>query len=1351
MANNKKKVMSTVMAITTAMGTLMEGTMAITAVNVDKNQLWSQAYTYTMKAKKSGLQEDINVARKAINALSEGLSSDKKLREQLTGTLSAMLDPVQQSLFVKLYEVIYEQDMVTKKKILPQEKINEARKLIKGFASCKENQDYIPSWSVVIDEFQQGIINAVIENIKNVKEKYELEDIDKTTECINELLKVTDNDLIKLKAQELNIEFLSTLVKGGKIIDFRKSYSNILLKKDKDLSTNDKKTVEAAIEYIDILPEDIKAILKDEVTKLKEQKKLIDNMASETLPYYPPVIDNISDVDRFKKDYAEIFSMDLDESIIRNKTYIDEALHKFNSLSKSDKAALKKEEEKLNSLVNFINQFIEKSVFTFKTSHRELLNKTVDTVNISDKKEIADALKEFEGFHGDMKAKLIKEAEILTKLNAKLNGDLLCELNVSVKGKFVTISGIATEYDDNGMILIVKDTQGNICYFDQISMNSQGKFSVSFDFTNNMFGVKNITGSYRVCMKIQGSDLTSKELNFSIENIIKLEVEEFQTRNKDVVIDMNDKNVKIGDDVRIKEVIDEINTLSPEAQLALKEKKVELEKLLVIIAGKNVEKEVADFKAAHNAQLILTESVVSVSNREAVQKAVDDYELLSKEAKALLVEEKANLDKLMKKINDLRIDVDAADFAKSYKDILQKTIDTVQSGDKEITLAAIAKYDDLQQGSKDIVDSNAELTTHGHIKEHLQKLMDKVSALIFKANHVDILGVSVSGVTLEHEAAIKSAEDEYATLNEVSKSYLADEAKALEVLRAEIERLKSFDKLTKTITSAKGIKKVEEPDSNIVEGSKIVGSWAIFQECIASAEKVQASDTIENINKAISALETAKKSYEDSNVKLIDAVGVVDGRVNSKIGETLEVKIPLQNGESLVSINDVVWDLNNGKWVKVANKKTTTDSLLVECILKTADKANINVSIKNSEGNVIKIVKVYLTITEKTADDKVNEFKNAHKAAFELTSENVSINDEAIIKTAISEYDKLTDDSLKSAIRTDVEKLIALLSVISDKKVEKFRSDFSSVLGLTVDNVILENRTDIISALSAYAELDESAKNKLVEEKGKLEALKVATDGAAVKKDADDFKTKYDSVLKLTVDTVKLQDKTSIENALRDFNALQDGAKKLFENDMVAMLQGLLDKIASLGQEETEFDIAKQELKTLVEQCRKLHDEAEEGDYAELHLKGSKTIFDNAIKEANIIFSDPNSKIANMKKAIDDLQIAKSKFEGSTVKSVTLCTGNKITIISSQVGKDVEINILEGAILEGESIYNTYPIYEDRGDYVQIGKVCVENGKIIVSLTEKTTTEMGGYVDIPIYNAEGISVKSATIVVVVID
>ncbi|SHK51608.1 hypothetical protein SAMN02745248_02720 [Hathewaya proteolytica DSM 3090] len=1333
MAKNKSKIVSSLMVMTTAMGTLMEGTMAVSAVNNSKDDLWSQAYNYTVKAKTTGLQSDINVARKAINALSEELKTDKKLRDYLTGTLSAMLDPVQQNLFVKLYEIIYEGDMVTKKEKLYQEQINKAREYISQFGGCEENAYYLPSWSVVIDDFQQKIINDISVNIKKVKERYELDDIETTTKLINDFLKVKESSDVKLKARELNIEFLSTIVKGNKIIDFRKSYSSLIDKKNEQLKVEDKKSIQLALDYIETIPEDMRSILNDELGNLKEKKTRVDKLLSETLPYYPPVSESINSVEKFKKDYSHLFNMTLDEKLINNKQEIKNAIEKFNSLSKSDKENLKNEEIKLTSLVNFINQFIEKAVFTFKTDYRELLEKTVDTVVLADKNKISEALKELEISHYEIKSKLSNEEDILKRLNAKLSGELLSQLNVSVKGKMVTISGKAVEYDDNGMVLIIKNIEDKICYFDQVNMNKQGEFSISFDFTNNISGVANSTGAYNVFMRLQNNNTASKELNFSIENIVKLEVEEFTEKNKDVIVDMNKSNVKIGHDVRIKEVIAEIATLSPSAQKVLEEKKIELEGLLVIIAGKNVDKEVENFRTMYNTELSLTVETVKVEHREKIQGAIDEYQLLSEKARELLVKESQLFADLMKKINELRIDVDAADFTKSYKDILQKTTDTVQSGDKETILAAIAKYDDLQPGSKDIVDSKSELTTHGKIKEHLQKLMDKVNALVFKNNHDTILKKSVDGLLLGDEADLKAAEDEYAGLNDVSKGYLSAESELMESFRSHIEKLKEFEQLKKTIVSAKSVKKEDEPSSNINEGDKIVGSWDIFQNNIAMVEKTQVSDTKENITKAISQLKKAMSEYENSNVALINAVGVVDGRINGKIGETVEVIIPLEKDEVLRTVNDYVYDLNGQNWSKVATKKTTASSLLLGCLTKTysTNDAKITLSIQNTKGNVIKVVQLYVNITEKTMDDKVQEFKESHKSVFDLTIDTVGVEHEESIKAVISQYNGMQDVNLKNALVTDVENLNALLGVISAKKAEKFRSDFNSLLSLTVETVTLENRTDIISALSVYGELDESTKNKLVEEKTKLDALKGATDKAAVEKDADDFTKAYARLSDISEENVTIDDENWVISVKNAYSILQEASKSKvnehFGANVYDKLNKLQNKIGGLKDTKIQIEEERKNLSLLISNMEKYtkigYDNGEvspyEGSSIGEIIKGSKQIFTLVVDEAKRVRDNVGATLKELEDASIGVNGAYNTMINSKVKEVA--------VISKEGKKGDRIKIeLDNELLgENEKFEIMYPDFyyhdDEKNSYVYTAKIEREEDNYYINCMDITS------------------------------
>lgn len=142
------------------------------------------------------------------------------------------------------------------------------------------------------------------------------------------------------------------------------------------------------------------------------------------------------------------------------------------------------------------------------------------------------------------------------------------------------------------------------------------------------------------------------------------------------------------------------------------------------------------FKADNETILNKTASTVASTDIEAINKALDDYEKLTKYAQALLTEEKALLDDLKKKAEELKDKEDAdkkatedADkFKDDNKDILDKDINDITPDDLDAINKALDDYDKLSDDAKDKVkDEKDDLDSK---KTKADELASSISALI---------------------------------------------------------------------------------------------------------------------------------------------------------------------------------------------------------------------------------------------------------------------------------------------------------------------------------------------------------------------------------------------------------------------------------------------------------------------------------------------------------------------------------------------------------------------------------------------------------------------------------------------
>jgi len=118
-----------------------------------------------------------------------------------------------------------------------------------------------------------------------------------------------------------------------------------------------------------------------------------------------------------------------------------------------------------------------------------------------------------------------------------------------------------------------------------------------------------------------------------------------------------------------------------------------------------------EFKVAHKDILAKTTETVAITDKEAIDAALADYEALSDGVKALVADEYALLGALSAKIAELELNVIVAAYKDTHEEILAKTSSTVLASDKAAVEAALADFEALSDAAKaKLTDEKALLT-----------------------------------------------------------------------------------------------------------------------------------------------------------------------------------------------------------------------------------------------------------------------------------------------------------------------------------------------------------------------------------------------------------------------------------------------------------------------------------------------------------------------------------------------------------------------------------------------------------------------------------------------------------------
>jgi hypothetical protein len=176
------------------------------------------------------------------------------------------------------------------------------------------------------------------------------------------------------------------------------------------------------------------------------------------------------------------------------------------------------------------------------------------------------------------------------------------------------------------------------------------------------------------------------------------------------------QTVEISDQPDVQTALDAYHLLSVDAKAQLASEKALLDALIVEINSQTpTETQVETFRTDYADVLALTTSTVQVSDQASVEAALDAYDLLSGDAKAELTTEKALLDSLLLKIEELNatdlVIVAEGSNAQADVDLAQTAIDLLPSStlktDLQGRIDAVQDIIDLQEANDMIALINA--------------------------------------------------------------------------------------------------------------------------------------------------------------------------------------------------------------------------------------------------------------------------------------------------------------------------------------------------------------------------------------------------------------------------------------------------------------------------------------------------------------------------------------------------------------------------------------------------------------------------------------------------------------------
>ena len=523
---------------------------------------------------------------------------------------------------------------------------------------------------------------------------------------------------------------------------------------------------------------------------------------------------------------------------------------------------------------------------------------------------------------------------------------------------------------------------------------------------------------------------------------------------------------------------------------------------------------------------------ITLSDKSAVQSARSAYNALSQAEKNQVT----NYSKLTAAENTIKALEEAAANQVAADKVIAKIKaipSTITSDAKDEIQAARTAYNALTDAQKKLVTNYEKLTAaETALAKYEAQQADKE-----KANKVVALISAIpSTITSDAKDEIQTARAAYNALSESQKSYVTN-----------------YKRLTDAETA---LKQYESQQADKEKANKVVALISAIPSTITS----DAKDEIQAARAAYDALSESQKSYVTNYKRLTDA-------------EAALKQYELQQEQ-------IIKDKN------AANKVISLIDALPENITLN-DKADVNFA-RTAYNALTASQKGYVTNYNKltSAEEKIIKLENEAQeqakvnaviVAIDSIPENLTLKDKTKVESARTAYNALTSEQKEKVVNyndlLNAEKAIDALEAQEEaNKADKEAADkVISMINNLPDNVELSDKTAVESVRNAYNNLTSNQKklvsniSKLVEAEETIKTLEEYEE--ASKKD----KAAADEVIKLInalPSDIKLDDKSSVEEARAAYEALTENQKKIVTNYDV--LTNAEVKIAELEDEKHE-------------------------------------------------------------------------------------------------------------------------------------------------------------------------------------
>ena len=441
-------------------------------------------------------------------------------------------------------------------------------------------------------------------------------------------------------------------------------------------------------------------------------------------------------------------------------------------------------------------------------------------------------------------------------------------------------------------------------------------------------------------------------------------------------------------------------------------------------------------------------------------------------------------------------------------------------------------------------------------------------ATAFKTAHAEILGKTVDTVVSSDLPAIASALNDYGQLADAVKAKLVPEKNLLDALKAKAEEIKAAEEADAAATAEANTFKITHAT------------------ILAKTVDTVASSDLPAITTALTAYEelsdAAKAKLVDGEKSLLDALKA----------KAEEIKAAEEADAAATAEANTFKTAHATILAKTVDTVASSDLPAITTALTAYDELSDAAKAKLVDGEKSLLYALKAKAEEiKAAEEadaaataEANTFKTTHATILAKTVDTVASSDLPAITTALTAYEELSDaakaklvdgeKSLLDALKAKAEEIKAAeeADAAATAEANTFKTAHATILGKTTETITSSDLPAITAALTAYEELSDAAKAKLVDgEKSLLDALKAKAEeikaaeeaDAAATAEANTFKTTHATILGKTTETVTSSDLPAITAALAAYEELSDAAKaKLVDGE-----KSLLDALKAKAEE----------------------------------------------------------------------------------------------------------------------------------------------------------------------------------------